>query len=464
MTTSNSAASIHRPRSQPPRANALATIATNPAIALSWLLLMRWWLAGLMCGVLAASEYVFPLGLPIAPILGCAAAVALTNAGLVVWQRRARSRMPQFVPAALLLIDVSILTVVLALSGGSSNPFTAVYLVFVTVAAAALSARWTWAVVVLSAIGYGALFFFDSGHGHAAHGAVMADAAAGQCEHCGTSADLPAGISMHLQGMWFAFVLTAMLVAHFVGRISAALRQREREVSQMMDIAARSQRLAAMSTLAAGAAHELATPLGTIAVVAHELELVAKSEEWPAEHAEDLRLINAESKRCREILDRMAVSSGDERAESPRRTRVAEITEGALAAIAPERAQRVEVTSDAADRVLLVRERTLSQVLANLLDNAFDASDRAESVRLEITAGDREVVFQVEDRGAGMSDEVLARVGEPFFTTKEPGSGMGLGLFLAHAFVAKSNGRLDIDSAPNRGTRVDLRFPAEGRA
>ena len=188
----------------------------------------------------------------------------------------------------LLALDTLCLTALLALTGGPANPFTVLYLVQITLSAVILSKAWTWALGLVSAAGFGLLF------------AVHVRLPIFEAHH---TAD---GFSAHLTGMWLAFAAGALLITVFIGKVSEALRKREQEVLALRDRLARHERLGAIATLAAGAAHELGTPLGTIAVASKDLEYYATEISRNAEVAEDARLIRSEVERCRRILNQMS--------------------------------------------------------------------------------------------------------------------------------------------------------------
>jgi two-component system sensor histidine kinase RegB len=105
--------------------------------------------------------------------------------------------------------------------------------------------------------------------------------------------------------------------------------------------------------------------------------------------------------------------------------------------------------------------RAVSQALRSLITNAQDASSPSSSVVVAVRGDDRTLAFSIRDRGAGMPDEILARIGEPFFTTKAPGRGMGLGLFLARAVIEGVGGSLQIDSRQGEGTEVRVTLPTD---
>ena len=234
--------------------------------------------------------------------------------------------------------------------------------------------------------------------------------------------------------------------------------------------ATRYERLASLTTLAAGAAHELGTPLATIAVVATEVERVLDG--LPATIAtplrDDVRLIRGEVMRCRQILDAMATDAG-----SPQGEPLVAITSAALVAAvveqlpAPQR-RRLQTTHSGPALPLNVPRDASVQALMNLVRNGLDASTPDTAVHLRVSAEGPRARFDVQDHGSGMSPTVLARCTEPFFSTKPTGRGMGLGLFLAKSLAEHLGGTLTIDSVAGNGVTATLSIPVvhgvEGRS
>jgi two-component system sensor histidine kinase RegB len=219
----------------------------------------------------------------------------------------------------------------------------------------------------------------------------------------------------------------------------------------------RQERLTSLVTLAAGAAHELATPLSTIAVVAKDLERDMQKVEKQAQATDDVRLIRREVERCRDILSRMRNEAGDAAGEP-----FVPVTIGALINKVVEEqsgtgpAVRSEVPSDLAACQLIVPSRAVGQALHVLLKNARDASPSGRDVSLRVERDHDYVRFEIRDEGIGMEPAVLARVGEPFFTTKPAGQGMGLGVFLARAVAERLGGTLSVASVVGQGTLASL--------
>jgi len=255
-----------------------------------------------------------------------------------------------------------------------------------------------------------------------------------------------------------AFAVAAAFIVYFLRRVLRALHEREAELAAARHLAARHEKLASLATLAAGAAHELATPLGTIAIAARELERHVSA---AGADAADLALIRAQVARCREILQQMATDAGQSAGETPRAVPAAALVDEARAAL-EDAGARIEVTIEAGaeDAHLAVPPRAAAHALGGVLKNALEASPAGATVEVRVGAAAGRVRLDVRDHGPGMPPDVLARAGEPFFTTKPPGRGMGLGLFLARTLFEQLGGGLELARAPGGGARVSVFLPA----
>jgi len=368
-------------------------------------------------------------GLPTAALLGIVGLGCLSNAALYAWQRAGPARRAPLGEAALagtVALDVALFTALLMLAGGAYNPFSGLYLFYVAVAAMALRPAWTWAIVGASVAGYSALFAVE----------IM------------PPGDHSQHLRLHLLGMWFAYVITGPFLALGVTRIRAQLA-RAREERQ------RGERLASLATLAAGAAHELSTPLGTIAVAAREMERRAAGD---LRLADDTRLIRLEVDRCRRILQQLAADVGAPGGEAPVAVTVGELIDASLERLGPAEELAVTVPADLEERLVFLPARQVSLALRGLVKNALQAGDGAPA-RLSARALEGRLTFEVLDRGPGLPPEVVARAGEPFFTTKPPGEGMGLGLFFARAVAERAGGGLELAPALGGGARATLWVP-----
>jgi two-component system sensor histidine kinase RegB len=267
-------------------------------------------------------------------------------------------------------------------------------------------------------------------------------------------------LTLRTIGLMFAFATCASVVTYFVTRTSGLLRARERQLREHQLAQAANRKLESLTTLAAGAAHELATPLSTIDVIArelsHHLEDVAK----PPSVDEDLKLIDHQLDLCRHILQRMRGAAGDSMAQQWYRTTVGDLIDATLEGVRdPHRVDVVDGTEAVEKKTLWLPEEAVAQAIRNLIHNGLDASGAEGRVRLESRLDDHQVEFVISDQGQGMTDEVLGRVGDPFFTTKEPGRGIGLGLYLTRNVVSQLGGSLTFHSTPNEGTAAIVKLP-----
>jgi two-component system sensor histidine kinase RegB len=267
------------------------------------------------------------------------------------------------------------------------------------------------------------------------------------------------GASLHLIGMWLGFTVASALVTVFSGKISELLRQHEESLLHMQEELANKDRLAALVTLAAGAAHELSTPLATIAVVSKELEHYATHTAPNNAIAEDSRLIRTEVDRCREILLRMSAEGAEPGGEVPEAVKIEELLDSVRSMSASRDQLRVCADNDVLAVTLILPKRAVRQALVALIGNAYDASAHGAVIDVAASRNGDCARFEVRDYGSGMAPETLRHVGEPFFTTKEPGRGMGLGIFLVRNLAQRLGGRLTIESSLGKGTTAMLDLP-----
>jgi two-component system sensor histidine kinase RegB len=413
-----------------------------PLINLLWLLRLRWGAVIGQATLISIVHGMMRIDLPLRALFVIIAVEAASNAGCELWARR-RPVVREWVLAILMAFDVLLLTGLLYLTGGPFNPFSFLYLVHIALAAVVLRAGLTWALVALSLVSFG-LLFVD--HVWLPLAVVSANAHA---DH----------MRMHLEGMWVAFGVAAGFIVYFVQRVTRALAQREAELAAARRLTERNEKFASLATLATGAAHELSTPLSTIAVVAKELEHQLEQGNSGAGAVADARLIRDQVARCRDILVQMAADAGQGTGEAITPVTVQDLVASAMERLAGPDRVRVILNEGVRDQVLHVPLRPVAQALRGVLNNALQASPVSSEIVIEAVATSEALCMRVTDRGPGMTAEVLARAGEPFFTTKAPGQGMGLGLFLTRAVVARLNGRLDLESQPGLGTTATLVLP-----
>ena len=414
----------------------LTSVESAARINLRWIVRLRWGaVAGQVMAILIARRLV-SMALPIAALLAVCGALALANLGVQIWLDRG-GRPTDRACALNLLADIAALTALLALSGGRENPFSVLYLVHITIAAVILPARWSIGLALASVIAFSALQIIPS-------------------HEIALESEAPL---LHLRGRWIAFVVAAAFISTFSLRMSESLRRRGEELDRARSDAEAAERLAALGTLAAGTAHELNTPLGTIQILAGEL--AAQLEGDRHSEAEEVR---RQVKRCKEIISNMLAPRGGVDLEEPKEFEVAPVLQAAVRRWQEGRpGPRPELSVDPAAVRARARlpVRAFEQAIANLLDNAAEATEgrAAREVRVSLQRVREELQLTVVDNGVGVPEPLLRRIGEPFFTTKEPGRGTGLGLYLARHVVERQGGEMRVDSAEGRGTSVTLTMP-----
>ena len=410
---------------------------------LTWLVHLHWWAILGQAAIVAGGHFLTSIGLPVGTLAVVLVGEVIAN--LALWAMARRARATDGVIAAVMVADALVLTIVLDLTGGAANPFSTLYLVNVALAAVLLPPRWSWLILVASLGGFGGLFLHERfvGVAHHIHPTISQDQL----------------IQAHLGGMWVALALASAFVVFFVHQLTYTLSVRERELRETRSRADQREKLAALATLAAGAAHELSTPLGTIAIVTKELQRSLKDSVSPDVRA-DLQLVRDQIARCREILDRMSAQSGANMGESFVNIPVPRWVEQALAGLVARDRVQVEMVPPAAEASIFGPPKALAETLRGLMKNAVQASPADAPVVLRTALSDGRVRAAVIDRGKGMPTDVLARVGEPFFTTKVPGEGMGLGLFLTRALAEQLGGEFRITSSPGVGTEATIELPA----
>jgi two-component system, sensor histidine kinase RegB len=425
-----------------PDADDTADAVAAPVITGQWLVRFRWAVALGAALTLAVAWTMLGLRFPVAVVTAAIAVQLASNLWLSTRVRHGANTQERTL-GAIVLLDVVLLTLLMLTTGGPSNPFTISYLVYITLAAIILRAPWTMAVTAACMAGYASLFItplrapFDP---HATHAAMQP------------------GMG-HQVGMWVAFLVAAALTATFVTRIRVALEARERALQHARRLAARQERLASLTTLAAGAAHELATPLATIATAAVELELGLSWGGFPDSITEDARLVRRQVERCREILDQMSGRADPSVAHEPQRLDAATIVDRAIAGLNRSDHDRVRVTLAADLPSLHLPLEAAARVLRSLINNALLASQAMQPVSVLVDAHDDTVRLRVVDEGVGMTPDILARAGEPFYTTRPAGAGFGLGLFLVRTFADQWGGRFDLSSTAGVGTTATLSLP-----
>ena len=404
----------------------------NPGSAptvLRRLVLLRWWLlGGLLLALLVAPTLLeIPLSLP--PLLGVILLLAGFNA-LVQFRGSAPWLAPQEL-ASQLAVDLFGMSVLLYLTGGATNPLVSLLLLPVAVAALSLPGRWAMGVAALAIGLYSFLMLYSLPL---------------------PIADVERATRLHLGGMWLTFVVSAALLAWFVTRMTQALHERDQQLAAAREEALRDAQVVALGQLAAGAAHELGTPLATMNVLAGELIADARLSDAARD---DLDLLRRQIGICKDIVGGLTRKAGIERAE-PGMPLDAWL-ENLLArwrTLWPHATCTLEVATGVAP--IIVVDAAIEQAVTNLLNNAAKLAPL--DLRVVADWNERALRIVVRDRGPGFPPDILHRCGAQPLPAVADGS--GIGLWLTRAAVERRGGRLMLENGTPGGIAT-IELPLE---
>ena len=432
-------------------------------IAFSWLLHLRW--GAVLCQailILIAYSYL-EIALPIIFISIIILFEAGSNLFFTFLARRSKV-VPEWLFGLIMFLDIIFLTALLYYTGGPMNPFTFLYLVHIVIGAILMHAKWSWSLTVFTVLCYSSFFIVDPGifgrlplmlPGGFIGGAEIQEACHPAIAEFTLLSD---HMKLHLKGMLLAFAITAFFIVFFIGKIQKALEEHQQTLVSLEEERARSEKLSSLATLSAGAAHEFSTPLSTIAVAAGEMLHQLKEGNSDQELVDDARLIKDQVNTCKDILYQMAADAGEHMGEGLEKCEVSDVVLKIINEFSEADQARIQVANEAVDISILAPLRTLVRTVKGLIKNGLDASQGISPVFLKCFYDKNFLYFQVEDQGCGMDEESMTRAREPFFTTKEQGRGLGLGLFLAQNVAEQLGGELSISSRKLDGTVVTISF------
>jgi two-component system sensor histidine kinase RegB len=380
------------------------------------------------------------------PIWACLAVIALAawlNVALRVRFPTAQRLDPDRA-AWLLAFDIAELALLLFFTGGLQNPFSLLFLGPVLISATALPPRMTLMLGGFAIACATVLIFV--------HYPLPWD-----------TEPAPVLPPNYVMGVWLSILLAIGFIGLHAWQITEEARQLANALAATELVLAREQHLSQLDGLAAAAAHELGTPLATITVIAKDLALALKPD---SEHAEDVRLLNEQARRCRGILAKLTElsSSGDPYDHMKLTTLIEEV-------VAPHRnfgvAINVAVAAGEAAEPVGGRNPAILYGLGNLLENAVDFA--RERVEVAASWSGEDVAVTITDDGPGFAPEIMDRIGEPYVSSRRPdnpnaadgeASGLGLGFFIAKTLLERSGATLDFENRafPERGAVVRVHW------
>jgi len=356
-----------------------------------------------------------------------------------------------------LVCDILSITGILYFTGGATNPLTWFFLLPLIIAAIVLPQTFTWYLVIFASSCYTILMLYyeplpmivpmtltDIPQQHDHH--VMMD---------------HEDIKIHVFGMWFGFVFSAVLVAYFVVGMADSLRKLDRKLANVREQALRNERVVALGTLAAGAAHEMGTPLGTMAILIHDMEKEYQHSS-SQELYEKMKILREQVNRCKSALSVMSASAGALRADSGRIMPISRYLDEVVASWREQGLQTELVYRKMGfePSPSVLAERTLTHALINILNNSSDASPRG--IRLQARWTPEYAILDILDEGPGISPAISATLGKDPVSSKE--HGLGVGLFLAFAAIERLGGKIKMQGrtdGPGTLTRINLRLTGD---
>jgi len=396
---------------------------------------LRWIAVAGQIATILVVQYGLRIDLPVHAMVTTVLALAAFNVASFIYWRDNDATESETLFA--LLVDVAALTAQLYLSGGTGNPFVFLYLLQVILGAVLLRPLSAWTMLAITSLCFAALT---------------------QWHRPLRIATNPSGglSDPYVLGLLLCFVLDAVLLAVFVTRINANLRARAARLADLRQRAAEEEHIVRMGLLASGAAHELGTPLATLAVILGDWRRMAPFRD-DADLRTELDEMQTQVQRCKTIVTGILLSAGSARGEASMPTTLGAFIDDTVAhwrATRTGNALRVTTAIDAG--LPIVSDSALKQMIDNVLDNALEASPK--SIALDVRNDEETLALAISDDGPGFPPEMLEEFGKPYQSSKgRPGG--GLGLFLVVNVARTLGGSATARNKPDGGATVTLTLP-----
>jgi two-component system sensor histidine kinase RegB len=402
------------------------------------LIQLRWLAVVGQLVTIAFSHFIFMMYLPLRQmLLVIAALVGFNLCSTWHWrvQRNGESREVSNRDLFLsLLVDVFALTALLYFSGGAANPFSSLYLLQIVLGAVILEGGALWGLIAVSSTCFAALTV--SYHPLALMQGGLPD--------------------RYLQGMLLCYAINAALLSLFVTHTNRKQRERDARLADLRQRALEEEHIVRMGLLASGAAHELSTPLSTMAVILGDWQHMPALKASPGVQ-EDMEEMQRQVSRCKSIVTGILLSAGERRGEAPEETTACTFLDE-LVEDWKETRKPVDFNyqNDFGKDLPIVSDDALKQTICNVLDNALEASPHW--VKLNVARSKDTLVLTVSDAGPGFPVEMLGLIGKPYQSSKENPSS-GIGLFLVVNVIRTLGGTVAARNAESGGAVVTLNLP-----
>lgn len=388
------------------------------------------------------------------------AILSISAVNLYTWMRlRTDDPISELELFSQLCIDVFSITSLLYMTGGASNPITWVFLVPLIITAIILPQDYAWYMVILTTTMYTLLVGYNIPLPSIEPHDIKPDLVSQSTMHQLHALQDKHYFNLHIFGMWFGFVFSAGIVAFFVVELAKTLRERERRLAEARENNLRNERIVALGTLAASAAHDMGTPLGTMAIITHELLQENPEHRNPDLH-ERLQIMEQQILRCKDALSTMSISGGKMRAESGQMMPTINYIDSILnqwRAHNPSTKLNLIISPDLEPNACIIAEQTLTHAIMNILNNAAEVSPRSKGIDFEAEWDQHVLIIKIRDYGPGIPESILDSIGLlPVDSNKQ---GLGVGLFLTCSTIKRLNGTIVFESIPPQGTSVNIELP-----
>jgi len=426
---------------------------------LKWLFILRNLMLIAESILIIISVYALNIILPQEELWGVIFSIGAVN--LYTWMRLETDEpVTELEIFSQISIDVFALGSLLYLTGGASNPIIWVFLLPLILTAIMLPQAYAWNMVILTCCTYTVLIGYNiplpAIEPHLPNSGFIGPK---MQSHLHEIQDKHY-FNLHMFGMWFGFVFSAGLVAFFVVELSKTLKERERSLADARENALRNERVVSLGTLAASAAHDMGTPLGTMAILVHEMELEYADPEYSDLHSK-MKIMSQQIGRCKEALSLLSESAGEMRAESGKPMSLIEYIDEVLhqwRAGNTASKLNLNITPTAVDiNAKIIADRTLTHSIINILNNAAEVSPADKGIDFSIDWDHQILKLQIRDFGPGFPDEIVKLAGkQPVVSSKQ---GLGVGLFLTSSTITRLGGSINFSNMDSGGACVLITLP-----
>ena len=335
-----------------------------------------------------------------------------------------------------LILDVCVLTFMFYFIGGYGNPFIWMYLIPITIGAVSLKKSYLWFLTSISFISYTALIFFNRPISHL------------------HMHEFEFKYDIHSLGMWLGFIVSAAVITIFVSRIGQNLRDQDRFIANAREKVLESERMLALGAVSTSTAHELGTPLSTMAVITKDFEhFLAKDKKA----LKKLSILTSQIKRCKEILATLSSASQD-----IHQKKMTKVTVNQFISEIVDRWRDTRLSTQLSFKKTYLNknlrinyDRALSQAIQNLLDNAADASE--DKVDFSIKTDRRYLSLIIRDYGNGNA----AHLNQSMYQPQSSSKGLGLDVYLSKTIFDLYEGSFEFNAHPNQGMIATVKIPIE---